>query len=107
VLSVESVRDELEILDVHPFAISCDNADSLHAWAVGLGSLSFPILADFWPHGEVSKAYGTLNEHGVPGRVSIVVSPEGEITYVDFVHLNAVPPIDPMLDACRRCREAS
>ena len=105
-LSVEGVWDELERLGVQPLAISCDNADSLHAWAATMGTLSFPVLADFWPHGEVSARYGMLNEFGVPIRASVVVDGDGTVVYVDTDHPDQVPPVEPMLDACRRCANA-
>lgn len=78
--------------------ISCDNADSLHAWAAALGCLSFPVLADFWPHGKVCDAYGVLNENGVPDRVTILVGRDGTITYVDVAHIDEVPPVDPVFE---------
>ena len=102
VLSVEGNMKDLADRDVQVFGISCDNADSLHAWAAALGCLSFPVLADFWPHGEVCAAYGVLNEHGVPDRVMVLVDPDGKIAYLDVTHINEVPPIPPLLEACQR-----
>ena len=83
------------------FGISCDNVDSLHPWAGALGTLSFPLLADFWPHGRVSGAYGVLNEWGVPDRVPVLVNGEGRICYVDTSHVDEVPPVEPILQACK------
>ena len=83
------------------FGISCDNVDSLHPWAAALGTLSFPLLGDFWPHGEVCEAYGVLNEWGVPDRVVVLVNGEGRICYLDNSHIDEVPPVDPMVAACR------
>ena len=99
VLSVESVYTDLADKDVQVLGISCDNADSLHAWAAALGCLSFPVLADFWPHGEVCEDYGVLNENGVPDRVMVLVDPDGKIAYLDNVHVDEVPPLEPVLDA--------
>ena len=81
-------------------AICCDNADSAHAWAVGVGTLSFPVLSDFWPHGKVSEGYGVLNENGVPDRAFLLVNGEGRICYLDTSHPTEVPPIEPMVTAC-------
>jgi peroxiredoxin (alkyl hydroperoxide reductase subunit C) len=86
---------------VQIFGISCDNVDSLHPWAGALGTLSFPLLADFWPHGQVSGAYGVLNEWGVPDRVPVLVNGGGRICYVDTSHVHEVPPVDPILQACK------
>lgn len=92
---------DLQKHNVQVFGICCDNADSLHAWAASLGTLSFPVLADFWPHGKVCEAYGVLNENGVPDRVTMLLDTEGKISYLDNQHINQVPPVDPMMDICR------
>jgi peroxiredoxin len=92
---------ELAEHDVQVFGISCDNADSLHPYAGALGTLSFPLLADFWPHGDVGARYGVLNEWGVPDRVLLLVNSEGRICYLDTSHVMEVPPVEPMVDACR------
>ncbi len=84
------------------FAIDCDNADSNNAWAVALGCLSFPVLADFWPHGKVCSDYGVLNENGVPDRVLLLIDKEGQIAYLDLDHIDVVPPVEPVLEACQR-----
>jgi alkyl hydroperoxide reductase subunit AhpC len=102
VLSVESDRDAWKEAGVQVLGISCDNADSLHAWAAALGCLSFPVLADFWPHGKVCADYGVLNENGVPDRVMVLVGPDGNVAYLDNSHINEVPPIAPIREACRR-----
>lgn len=68
---------------------------------MALGTLSFPLLADFWPHGAVSTAYGVLNDWGVPDRVVVLVNGEGHVCYIDKSHINEVPPVDPIVSACR------
>ncbi len=47
------------------------------------------MLSDFWPHGEVSRAYDVFDErNGCPRRSSYVVDREGAIRWA--VH-NAMP----------------
>lgn len=84
------------------FAICCDNADSVHAWATALGGLPFPVLADFWPHGEVSKAYGVLNENGVPDRTLVLMDGARKIQYIDLLLTENVPRLQPVLEICER-----
>ena len=60
-------------------AISCDSLFALRALddAEGLG---FPLLSDFWPHGEVCRAYGAFDEtHGTARRVSFLVDGMGRV----------------------------
>ena len=62
-------------------AISCDAMYSLRAFAERDG-LEFPLLSDFWPHGEVARRYGIFNEEiGIAGRATFIVDREGIIRW--------------------------
>ncbi|WKN47174.1 peroxiredoxin [Nocardioides sp. Arc9.136] len=78
------VRDRLaEFLtfDTEVLAISCDPLYALRAFADSDG-LNFPLLSDFWPHGEVSRSYDVLNEAtGAPRRSSYVVDRQGVLRW--------------------------
>ncbi len=53
-----SLRDELseyKTLGAQVLAVSVDSARAHAIWAKEQG-LSFPLLADFWPHGGVAKS---------------------------------------------------
>lgn len=72
--------------------ITCDSVYALKDWAEHLGGLSFPLCSDFWPHGEVTRAYGVLNpEIGRPERTVIVLDREGTVRYIDVHALREVP----------------
>ena len=67
--------------DSEVLGISCDPVYALRAFADADG-LNFPLLSDFWPHGEVSRAYGVLDERsGAPRRSSYVVDKEGHVRW--------------------------
>ncbi|MBA2311129.1 MAG: peroxiredoxin [Pseudonocardiales bacterium] len=58
-------------------AVSCDHMFSLRAYAERDG-LTYPLLSDFWPHGEVSRAYGVFDEQrGAAVRGTFLVDREG------------------------------
>ena len=79
---------EFMTFDSEVLAISCDPVYSLRAFADQDG-LNFPLLSDYWPHGEVSRAYDVFDEdRGAPQRSSYVVDREGRIAWA--VH-NAMP----------------
>ena len=42
-------------------AVSCDPCTTLRAFADAEG-YDFPLLSDFWPHGEVARSYGVFND---------------------------------------------
>lgn len=60
-------------------AISVDSKHTLRAWAESQ-AYDFPLLADFWPHGEVARAYGAFDERsGVARRATFLVDVDGVI----------------------------
>jgi peroxiredoxin len=79
-----SVRDNLptfESDDVQVLAVSCDPMFSLRAFAERDG-LTFPLLSDFWPHGEVARAYGVFNEErGCADRSTFIVDKAGVLRW--------------------------
>ena len=69
-------RDDLAVL-----AVSCDPMFTLRAYAEA-ERLPFALLSDFWPHGEVSPAYGVFDElHGCAMRSSFLVDDEGTVRW--------------------------
>lgn len=85
------VRDnhpELTSDDVQLLAVSCDPMFALRAFADRDG-LTFPLLSDFWPHGEVATAYGVFDTaRGCAQRSTFIVDREGVVRW--SVH-NAMP----------------
>jgi len=74
--------------DTEVLAISCDPKFALRAFADADG-LNFPLLSDFWPHGEVCRAYDVFDERsGSPRRSSYVIDKQGVLRWA--VH-NANP----------------
>ncbi|MFN8035166.1 MAG: peroxiredoxin [Acidimicrobiia bacterium] len=60
-------------------AISCDTRHAQAQWAQQQG-FTFPVLSDFWPHGEVARAYGVFNEAlGCANRATFVIDRDGII----------------------------
>jgi peroxiredoxin len=80
-----ALRDDLgefENADAQLLAISNDSRHSQRIWAEQQG-YTFPVLSDFWPHGEVSKAYGVFNEAlGAANRATFVIDKNGTIVDV-------------------------
>lgn len=78
------IRDNLDLFgaaDAQVLAISCDHFFANRAFSDRDGH-TFPILSDFWPHGEVAKAYGTFNDDaGAPNRGTYVIDREGLVRW--------------------------
>lgn len=76
------------------FGITVDNIPTLFAWTREMGTLWFPVLSDFYPHGAVSKKYGVLRSNGVSERALFVIDKKGIIRYVDVHDINKRPPFE-------------
>ena len=81
-----SVRDDLGSFqndDVQILPVSVDHPFALKAWAESQG-YDFPLLSDFWPHGEVAKAYGVFNETaGMSLRGTFLVDKAGIVRFAE------------------------
>lgn len=78
------VRDDLPSFqsdDVQILAMSVDHPFALKAWA-GQESYEFPLLADFWPHGEIAQKYGVFNaDAGFALRGTFLIDKQGIVQY--------------------------
>ncbi len=83
------IRDDLAAYEsdaVQVLAVSCDPMNTLRAWAEDQ-KYTFPLLSDFWPHGEAARAYGVLNEKtGGAGRGSFLVDTAGVLRWSVVSH---------------------
>lgn len=86
-----AIRDSIEDFssaDVQVLAISVDSGPVHAKWAAEQG-YTFPLLADFWPHGEVARSYGVLQEDiGLALRGTFIVDKQGVVA---FKVVNAIP----------------
>ena len=75
-----AIRDDLPDFqneNVQLLAISCDPVAAQRVYAEAQG-YTFPLLTDFWPHGEVAKAYGVFNEaRGCAVRGTFIIDKSG------------------------------
>lgn len=73
--------DEFMTFDTDVLAISCDPVYSLRAFADTDG-INFPLLSDFWPHGEVAQAYDVFDAtKGSARRSSYIVDVQGNLSW--------------------------
>jgi peroxiredoxin len=71
--SLTSELDRFDDAGVQLAALSCDPVTSLRAWGDDR-RYPFPLVSDFWPHGEVSRALGAFDQElGVSQRLSLLV----------------------------------
>ena len=79
-----SLRDDLGSFqndDVQLLAISCDPMYAQRAFAEQEG-YKFPVLTDFWPHGQAAKAYGVFDDaRGCAVRGTFIVDKNGNLAW--------------------------
>jgi mycoredoxin-dependent peroxiredoxin len=85
------IRDELPSFgdnEAEVLTVSVDSMFSHRAWAEQQG-YEFPLLSDFWPHGQVSREYGVFDDaKGIATRGTFIIDAEG---IVRWKVVNAIP----------------
>ncbi|MGV9774445.1 peroxiredoxin [Streptosporangium sp. NPDC003464] len=79
-----AIRDEFIATapeDVQVVTVSVDSMFTHRAWADQEG-YTFPLLSDFWPHGQVAQAYGVFDEEkGLATRGTFIIDGEGVVRW--------------------------
>jgi peroxiredoxin (alkyl hydroperoxide reductase subunit C) len=68
-----------------------DARHSLAAWAKQLG-ISYPLLSDFYPQGQVVDLFGVRHAGGMPERALIVIDKQGKIAWITVHRPTATAP---------------
>jgi peroxiredoxin len=89
--------------------ITVDNIPTLYSWTKQMCNpgekLWFPVLSDFYPHGEVASKYGVLRSNGVSERALFVIDKKGTIQYIDVHDINQRPPLDELAAALEKLNQ--
>ncbi len=80
-----ALRDDLAAFQnekVELISISCDPMYANKVFAEKEG-YKFQVLSDFWPHGDIAKAYGVFDENrGCATRGSFIIGTDGKIKWM-------------------------
>ncbi|NDV18494.1 redoxin domain-containing protein [Pseudodesulfovibrio sp. JC047] len=79
--------------------ITVDNTPTQKAWVDAMGGLNFPVVSDFWPHGNVASAYGILRSDGVAERAVFIVDTKGVIRFIHVEDINKRPDLGMLVKA--------
>ena len=89
--------------DAQVLGISVDSVPCNTAWAKSLGGLSYDLLSDFHPKGEVAKAYGAYRQNdGISERALIVVDKEGKLAYKNIHDISDQPDNEDLFEVLRK-----
>ena len=83
---VERLQDRFRSAHTQVLGISVDSHFTHAGWAVSLGGISFPLLADFHEKGAVAKDYGLfLDAAGITDRATVIIDADGVVQHASSV----------------------
>ncbi len=88
------VKELFDMNNAILLGITVDNIPTLYAWTRQMGKLWFPVLSDFWPHGQVADRYGVLRSDGVSERVLVYIDLKGIIRDIQVNDINKRPDLE-------------
>jgi peroxiredoxin len=89
----ERIRDRFDALDARILGISVDAGPAKKAWADSLGGISYDLLSDFHPKGQVAAAYGVMRDDGISERALVVVDKTGRIAWTKQYQIPEQPDV--------------
>jgi alkyl hydroperoxide reductase subunit AhpC len=99
----EALKARFEGMDAQVMGVSIDSQHTNKAWANSLGGISYPLLCDFWPHGEVARKYGVLmEEKGMTERAIVIVDKQGKVAYIDVHEIGEQPDPEAVFEVLRK-----
>ena len=99
--SYEADLSRFEGYDTQVLGISIDSVPCNKAWAKSLGGITYDLLSDFEPKGEVARSFGAYRPEGYAERALFVIDKEGRIAYKDIHNIGEQPDNEVILDVLR------
>lgn len=86
--------------------ISVDAQPAKSAWAQALGPISFDLLSDFHPHGDVADKYGVYRaKDGISERAIFVVDTAGKIVWTKVYDIPQQPDNEDLFTVLKASRD--
>ena len=100
---LQSKIEEFKKADTQVLGISVDSKFSHQNWAISLGGVSFPLLADFHPKGGMAASFGVfLEDNGITDRATIIIDKDGVVQYAESVGIPGLRKADDLLAECQK-----
>jgi alkyl hydroperoxide reductase subunit AhpC len=93
--------------DTQVLGVSVDSIPSHIAWQQkSIGTLSYPLCSDFWPHGEAAKKFDVLRTGdpipGINERAVFIVDKQGKIAFAKVYDLGQQPDNEDAFEVLRK-----
>lgn len=99
----EADLERFEGYDAQVLGISVDSVPCNTAWAKSLGGLTYDLLSDFEPKGEVAKKFGAYRQNdGISERALFIVDKDGKIVFKDIHDISDQPDNEELLEVLRK-----
>jgi len=104
--------DKFAAFDAQVMGISVDSTWSHIAWQEKeIGKLNYPLLSDFYPHGEIARKYDVFREGdpipGINERAIYIVDKTGKIVFAQLYELGESPDNQDVYEALERLTPAA
>ena len=105
--ALDSRREKFAELNAQVLDISADSVHSHVLWQQrDIGTIGFPMCADFFPHADVIRKFGILREGapvpGIPERAAFIVDRQGKIAFSRIYPLDDLPKIDELVEQLKK-----
>ncbi len=100
--SYQADLSRFEGYDTHVMGISVDSVPCNKSWSKSLGGITYDLLSDFEPKGEVAKKFGAYRTEGYSERALFVVNKEGRIVYKDIHAIEEQPDNEEIFAVLRK-----
>lgn len=100
--SYEADLSRFQGYDTHVLGISIDSVPCNTAWAKSLGGITYDLLSDFEPKGEVAQKFGAYRTDGYAERALFVIDKQGKIVYKDIHNISEQPDNEEIFDVLRK-----
>lgn len=100
--SYEADHSRFEGYNTHVLGISIDSVPCNAAWAKSLGNISYDLLSDFEPKGEVARKYGVYRKEGYTERALFVIDKQGKVIYKDVHKIDEQPDNEEIFEVLRK-----
>jgi len=82
-------------LNTQAVGVSVDSVPCKKAWAKSINIKGTPLLADFWPHGELAQSLGILRDaDGISERANIIVDKHGVVQWIKVYPIGDLPDLE-------------
>jgi peroxiredoxin len=100
--SLEENHVTFDDMNTVALGIGVDSVPSNKAWAEAMHIKNTRLLSDFWPHGDVAKAYGIFRDKdGFSERANIVLDETQKVIFAKTYPISQLPEIEEILKLLR------